>query len=64
MLPGCVSHKFVANHFHMNEPTRDLMVKLFILMPLILNLSIFLTVRVIQTTMLRQTKLSLMEARK
>ena len=63
-LQECVNHKFVANHFHMNETTRDLMVKLFFLILKILNLSIFLTVREIQTTMLRQTKPSHMEARK
>ena len=36
-LQECVNHKFVADHFHMNETTRDLMVKLLILMLMILN---------------------------
>ena len=44
-LQECVNHKFVANHFHIKETTRDLMVKLFILMLMIHNLSTFLTVR-------------------
>ena len=63
-LQECVNHKFVADQFHMKETARDLMVKFFTLMLVILNLSIFLTVREIQTTMLRQTKLSHMEVRK
>ena len=64
MQAGCVNHKYVANHFNMSEMTRDLMVSLFILILKILNLSMFLTVREIQTTMLHQTKLSQMEVRK
>ena len=59
-----MSHKFVANHFHTSETTIELMVKLFILILKILNLSMFLTVREIRTTMQRQTRPSHMEARK
>ena len=55
-LQECVNHKFVANQFHMKETTRDLMVKLLILMLMIRNLSIFLTVKVKLTTAPRQTK--------
>ena len=63
MQAGCVNHKYVANHFHMIETTRDLMVSLFILIMKNLNLSMFQTVREIRTTMKRQTNLSHMEAR-
>ena len=63
-LQGCVNHKFVTNRFHMNVMMRDLMVKLFLLIPLILSLLIFLMARAIRTTMQRQTKLSHMGVRK